>query len=71
VFDTKADVLAHFINRNVLYNKKVIRFVPRLGDELRFSGGQHGAIFKVIKVVWVYDEPNHINTRVNISMERI
>lgn len=60
-------IAAHFIHstRGVLY-KPLVEFAPRVGDELRFAGDKY---FRVVRLVWVYDEPEAQFTRLNIQIE--
>ena len=59
-------IKAHFIHakKGVLYRRQ-IRFAPRVGDELRFAGERY---FTVIRLVWVYDEPEAEFSRLNIGI---
>jgi hypothetical protein len=59
---------AHFINNedDRIISKRSISVVPRVGDELRFGGRDAEVYYKVILVVFVYDEPID---RVNIGCE--
>ncbi len=68
VVDRKREVLIHFIYENKLYDVNTVHFVPRHGELLRFSNTE---VFKVVKVLWAYDEPCHANTRVNIDLEKL
>ena len=42
--------------------------LPRLGDTMRFSGGQYG---KVVEVIWCMDEetPSFEGQRINLRIE--
>lgn len=62
----KKTIKAHFIHadRGLLY-KLQIEFAPRVGDELRFAEERY---FKVVRLVWVYDEPEAEFSRLNIEI---
>lgn len=59
-------IKAHFIHgeRGVLY-KLQIEFAPSVGDELRFYGDK---FYKVVRLVFIYDEPEAQFSRLNIEI---
>lgn len=61
------NIKAHFIHaeRGVLY-RHLIAFAPRAGDELRFAGEKY---FTVVRLIWVYDEPEAQFSRLNIEIK--
>lgn len=60
-------IKAHFIHaeKGVMYCH-LISFAPRVGDELRFAGEKY---FTVVRLVWVYDEPEAQFSRLNIEIK--
>ncbi|WP_305821360.1 hypothetical protein [Massilia brevitalea] len=60
---------AHFIHgeRGLLY-RVLIAFAPRVGDELRFPGEKY---FSVVRLVWVYDEPEAKFARLNVEIKEV
>jgi len=62
--------LMHVINMedNRILLKPVCACVPSVGDEIRTGGEDHEKFYKVVSVVWVFDEycPQK---RVNIGVE--
>lgn len=59
-------IKAHFVHeKNGLLYKRVIKFAPSVGDELRFANDQ---FFAVTRLVWVYDEPEAQFSRLNIGI---
>lgn len=62
-------IRAHLIHLTKgLHSRVTIEQVPRVGDELRL--GEH-SYYKVVAVVWVFDEPNSPYQRVNIGFTEI
>jgi len=63
-------IKAHFIDNkdDSVINKISIGVVPRVGDELRFGGAGKERYYKVMLVVFVYDEPQE---RVNLGCDLI
>lgn len=62
----QSSIFAHFIEEEGgLFARRLVTTVPRVGDELRFTGDRY---FKVTLVVWVYDEPDCSYERVNVGM---
>lgn len=53
-------------------NKKIMHHienrVPRIGDKVRLS---EKSFYRVIDVVWIYDESDHRHDRVNIDLKHI
>lgn len=60
-------ILAHFIHpeRGVVH-RLPIAHAPRVGDELRFAGAK---FFTVVRLLWVYDEPESRFSRLNIEIK--
>ena len=69
--NTKADIQIHLIDNkdDRLISKQLVCHAPRLGDEIRVGGAGNENYYKVILVVWVYDEPECPFDRVNIGVE--
>lgn len=55
----------HFIENDAHISKVFTSHVPRVGDEIRLSKDK---FFRVIRVVWVYDEPEFPFERVNVGV---
>jgi hypothetical protein len=68
-----SNILIHIIDNSddQVMIKKMVSAVPREGDDVRLvlKGNVH--YFKVIMVVWVYDEPICPFERVNIGVEEL
>lgn len=64
--DFKKKITIHFILKNKLYAQRSVFYVPRVGDEIRLLAER---FYTVKKIVWVYDEEDHIHSRVNIGIE--
>jgi len=62
---SKDKVYIHFIADNTVRFSSAQKFVPRVGDECRFSDDN---VYRVDRVVWVYDEPGCPYARVNIGI---
>ena len=64
------NTLLHIVEEkeNLLISKKLVYNVPRIGDELRLGGMLAEKFYKVIQVLWVYDEPESPYERVNIGV---
>lgn len=59
-------IKAHFIHpEDGMVCKTQIHFAPRVGDELRFSDD---CFYKVVRLVWIFDEPEAHFTRLNIEV---
>ena len=69
----KANVCIHFIDNadDKLITKEYVCHVPRTGDEIRFGGQGNEKYYKVILVVWAYDEKGNPFDRVNVGVELI
>lgn len=62
-------IKAHFVHaRKGLLYKRQIQFAPRVGDELRFA---EELFYKVVRLVWIYDEPEAQFSRLNIEIENV
>ncbi len=62
-------IVAHITHvNNGMLTRCTLYEAPRLGDEIRLNIDEY---YKVIKVVWCYDEPSAIGERVNIGVEDI
>lgn len=48
-----------------MLHRPTICHCPRVGDEIRLSENDY---YKVTSVVWVFDEPENEQTRVNIGV---
>lgn len=60
-------IKAHFIHaENGLLYQLPIEFAPRVGDELRFAGERY---YTVVRLVWIYDEPEAQFSRLNIEIK--
>lgn len=64
------NVLIHFTFEGKIA-KILTNHVPRLDDEVRFKVKGEPTFFKVTKVVWVYDEPECLYSRVNIAVDKL
>lgn len=67
--DLKKQILIHFViggEGGII--KKLLYHVPRIGDEVRLIKNKRINYYIVKRIVWVYDEPGCINSRVNIEM---
>ena len=64
----KNKTMIHFILKNKLFTKISAYHVPSKGDEIRLSKNK---FYKIIKLVWVYDEPDSLYERVNIGIKEI
>jgi len=64
------NIQIHFIDNktNQIILRKLSSHAPRLGDEIRFGGKGNEKFYKVIHVVWAYDEDNCPVDRVNIGV---
>lgn len=59
-------IRAHFIHsERGLLSVQNLHHAPSVGDELRFEGDIY---FKVVRKVWVYDEPESPFSRLNIEI---
>jgi hypothetical protein len=65
--DFKKKVTIHFILKNKLHAQKIVYHIPRVGDEIRLLDER---FYTVKKIVWVYDEPDHVHSRVNIEIKK-
>jgi len=65
------NIYIHIINEddNHILGKCLVSAVPRAGDELRLGGKGREQYYKVIRIVWVYDEPDNPFERANIGVE--
>lgn len=61
----ESKVNIHFIVKNKLKYTKIVEHVPKKGDEVRFNVDE---FYEVVRVVWVYDEPNEPWSRANIEL---
>ena len=52
-----------------LIGREHVSHVPRVGDEIRMGGEGNEKYYKVIMVIWIYDEPGCPFERVNIGVE--
>jgi hypothetical protein len=68
-----SNILIHIIDNSddQVMIKKMVSAVPREGDEVRLLWKGHVHYFKVMLVVWVYDEPGCPFDRVNIDVEEL
>jgi hypothetical protein len=55
----------HFIHQKGVIAKRLLPFVPNVGDEVRIKDGEY---FKVTLVVWVLDEDDSPYQRVNVGL---
>ena len=66
----ESNIQIHFIDDKT--DKIVLRqlacHVPRIADEIRFGGVGNERFYKVIRIVWVYDEKEWSGDRVNIGV---
>lgn len=59
-------ISAHFIHEEKgMLARMTINHAPRVGDEIRLQGELY---FKVTRLIWVYDEPEHPFQRLNIGL---
>ena len=67
------NILLHIINDNndKIIGKPLVLAVPRIGDEIRLGGEGAERYYKVILVVWIYDELESPFERVNIGVDPI
>ncbi len=68
--DLSKKVMLHFIETKKTGKcvlKAVQCFVPRINDEIRLRS----SFYKVKRVVWVYDEPKSVYSRVNIGVKKV
>lgn len=65
-----SNIQIHFVNAetNEMVLRKLVSHVPRFGDEIRFGGPGQEKYYKVVHVVWVYDEPDVPVDRVNVGV---
>lgn len=62
-------ICAHFIHaKRGLLSVQNLHHAPSVGDELRFKGATGEIYFKVVRKVWVYDEPEALFSRLNIEI---
>ena len=63
-------VLMHIIDDKTdnVINRVRVSAIPRCGDIVRLGGEGNEKFYKVILVVWVYDEPENPLERVNIGV---
>lgn len=67
MIDLSKTISAHFIHaERGLIHRHLISFAPRVGDELRFAEDK---FFTVVRLVWVYDEPEAKFTRLNVEVK--
>lgn len=60
------EVKAHILHEKTgLLGRASIHAVPRAGDEIRMSGERY---LKVTRVIWIFDEPDSPQQRVNIGV---
>lgn len=64
---SETNIYIHFTNKKEIVYMCATCAVPRIGEEIRLSGG---IFHKVVEVVWVYDEPDHSHQRVNVRVEK-
>ena len=64
----KKRVAVHFILANELFAQRTVYHVPRAGDEARLFNAK---IYTIKRVVWVYDEEDHVHSRVNVEIEEV
>lgn len=69
--NVNADIKVHLIDNrdNRVLLRKVVSHAPRIGDEVRLGGEGTEKYYRVILVVWVYDEPDCPFDRVNVGVE--
>lgn len=48
--------------------RRVEWYAPRVGDEIRFGGEGNERYYKVNRLVWVYDEPLAMWSRLNVGV---
>ena len=71
---TTNDCQIHFIDikANQVIAYKTASICPRIGEEVRLTlNGSDETFFKVVQVVWCFDEPNVIGQRVNVGLKKI
>lgn len=62
-------IRAHFIHaERGLLSVQNLYFAPSVGDELRFKGATGAIYYRVVRKVWVYDEPEAQFSRLNIEI---
>lgn len=61
------DTYMHFILDGRLIAARRGNGTPRVGDEIRNGEGE---FYRVLRVVWVYDERDSGGQRVNIELEK-
>ena len=64
-------IKTHILNTqtNTLLATPWLTRVPRVGDEVRLDE-QH-QLFKVLRVIWLLDEPEYKGGRVNLGVEPV
>jgi len=68
----KGNIYAYVVQEKdgqLLYKLRICG-VPRVGDEIRSGGEGAEKYYKVMRVLWVYDEPECPFDRVNIGVKR-
>lgn len=67
--DLEQKIKVHFCTKEQgCIMKRVIHHAPRVGDELRFAGDK---FYTVVRLVWVYDEPEAHFSRLNIEIAEV
>ncbi len=52
-----------------ILSERLVSNTPNRGDLLRFGGEGNELIYKVTRIIWIYDEPNNSYERVNVGIE--
>ncbi len=58
------------VDTDVEITRRLVSYVPRVGDEIRIGGKENEKYYKITIVVWVYDEDSSFE-RVNIGVTRV
>jgi len=66
--ELKQQVTIKFFLGNKEYAQRTAFHVPNVGNEIRLRNGEY---YSVKRIVWVYDEPEHVHSRVNIEIKQI
>ena len=69
---SKEQAYLHIIDadKDVEIVRRIVCFIPRVGDEIRLGGKGKEKYYKVTMIVWAYDEDS-VFERVNVGVTEI
>ena len=64
----KKRVTIQFWLENKRHAQRAVFHVPRVNDEIRLADNK---FYTIKRVVWIYDEEDHVHSRANVEIEKI